>query len=122
MAAVFVLAVPAAATMPSEMLADAALESRARHLAKQVRCVVCQNETIDESHSPLARDMRLLVRQRLLAGDSDQAVIDYLVARYGEFVLLRPRVEPATYVLWGLPFVLLVGGAFFILRRARPNI
>jgi cytochrome c-type biogenesis protein CcmH len=115
------LVLPAMAAMPDEMLADAALESRARHLAKQLRCVVCQNETIDESHSPLARDMRQLVRQRLLAGDNDQAVIDYLVARYGEFVLLRPRVEPATYVLWGLPFVLLAGGVFFILRRARPN-
>lgn len=107
------------AVLPDEMLADPLLESRARAISTQLRCVVCQNETIDDSHSPIARDMRLLVRQRLQAGDSDQAVIDHLVARYGEFVLLQPRVEPATYVLWGLPFVLVVAGVFFTLRRAR---
>ena len=106
------------AVLPDEMLADPAMESRARAISAQLRCVVCQNETIDDSHSPIARDMRQLVRQRLLAGDNDVAVIEYLTARYGEFVLLQPRVEPATYVLWGLPFVLLAGGAFFILRRA----
>jgi cytochrome c-type biogenesis protein CcmH len=106
------------AVLPDEMLADPGLESRARAISAQLRCVVCQNETIDDSHSPIARDMRQLVRQRLLAGDNDAAVIEYLTARYGEFVLLQPRVEPATYVLWGLPFVLLAGGVFFILRRA----
>src|SRR6185312_15686327 len=91
------------AVQPDEMLKDPALESRARELSRELRCMVCQNQSIDDSEAPLARDIRILVRERLTKGDSDQQVTDYLVARYGEFVLLRPRFEWATAVLWGLP-------------------
>ncbi len=101
---------PAQAVEPGEMLKDPALEARARDISEHLRCLVCQNESIDESNAQLARDLRLLVRERLKAGDSNKAVIDYIVARYGEFVLLQPRFEPHTYLLWlGAPLVLLVG-------------
>ena len=111
---------PAAhAVEPSERLADPALEARARALSEELRCLVCQNQSLDESNADLAHDLRVLLRQRLLAGDSDQQVLDYLVARYGQFVLLDPPFEPATYLLWlGPP--LLVGGAGIVLAlRAR---
>ncbi|WP_299396606.1 cytochrome c-type biogenesis protein [Pelagibius sp.] len=116
------LGLPAAAVEPDEVLADAALEQRARDLSHEIRCVVCQNESIDSSNAELAKEMRILVRERLVAGDSDQQVLDYLVARYGDFVLLRPPVKPGTYVLWFGPAVITVLGilgVFFFLRRQR---
>ena len=117
---------PADAVEPSERLADPALEARARTLSKELRCLVCQNQSIDESNADLAHDLRVLLRQRLVAGDSDQQVLDYLVARYGVFVLLDPPFEPVTYLLWLAPPLLLLapGGAAFparsaVLRNAR---
>ena len=110
----------ALAVQPDEILKDAALEARARDLSRELRCMVCQNQSIDDSEAPLARDLRLLVRERLTRGDSDQQVIDYLVARYGEFVLLKPRFELGTALLWGLPPAALLGGMiglFVIARR-----
>ena len=102
---------PAYAIDPGEQLADPVLEARARALSQELRCLVCQNQSIDGSDAPLARDLRLLVRDRLTAGDSDEQVLDYIVARYGEFVLLRPRFYVQTWVLWIAPFaLLLVGG------------
>jgi len=118
------LTAPALAVEPDEMLKDPALETRARDISREVRCMVCQNQSIDDSAAPLARDLRILVRQRLTAGDSDQQVLDFLVARYGEFVLLRPRMEPQTLLLWGLPPAVLVFGAIgliFWLRKRRPD-
>ena len=109
------------AVTPGEMLKDPALEARARHLSGELRCMVCQNESIDDSAAPLAHDLRVLVRQRITAGDSDQQVLDYLVARYGEFVLLKPRFEWHTLLLWGLPPVALVAGiaGIFVAVRRR---
>ncbi len=108
------LSPPAWAVQPDEMLSDPALEARARSISAHLRCLVCQNQSIDDSEAPLARDLRLLVRDRLEAGDSDGQVVDFVVARYGEFVLLKPRLEPATLLLWAGPFiVLLVGAAAF---------
>jgi cytochrome c-type biogenesis protein CcmH len=112
----------ASAVTPDEMLKDPALEARARHLSQELRCMVCQNQDIDDSEAPLAHDLRVLVRQRLEAGDSDQQVLDYLVARYGEFVLLRPRFEMHTLLLWGLPPLALIAGTvglFLAMRRRR---
>jgi cytochrome c-type biogenesis protein CcmH len=94
---------PLRAVEPNEMLADPALEVRARNLSKELRCMVCQNQSIDDSEAPLAHDLRVLVRERLRAGDSDAQVINFLVARYGEFVLLRPQFAWHTAALWGLP-------------------
>lgn len=121
-AAVLAAAVPAAAVQPDERLADPALESRARAISAELRCLVCQNQSIDDSDAPLARDLRLLVRERLKAGDDDTAVQDFLVARYGEFVLLRPRFSLHTALLWLMPFVVLGLGALGLLRaiRRRP--
>src|SRR3546814_5271106 len=90
------------------MLDDPVLEQRARDLSAEIRCVVCQNESIDSSNAELAHELRVLVRERLVAGDSDQEVPDYLVARYGDFVLLRPRMKPSTYLLWYGPFLILL--------------
>jgi cytochrome c-type biogenesis protein CcmH len=98
------------AVQPDEMLPDPRLEARARSLSRELRCMVCQNQSIDDSDAPLARDLRLLVRERLRAGDSDQNVLDFLVARYGEFVLLRPRLQWHTALLWFTPVLLLIGG------------
>lgn len=115
---------PARAVQPDEMLDDPVLEQRARELSQEIRCLVCQNESIDTSNAELARDLRLLVRERLVAGDSDQEVLDYLVDRYGEFVLLRPTMRPANYLLWfGPPAVLLIGvaGVLLFLRRRRAT-
>ena len=106
----------ALAVNPDEVLSDPALEERARQLSKGLRCVVCQNQSIDDSDAGLARDMRLLVRERLVAGDTDAEVRDYLVARYGEFVLLRPPVGLGTVLLWGAPAVFLLLGAAAFLR------
>lgn len=114
------LAVPAArAVEPSEMLADPMLEARARTISRELRCLVCQNESIDESNADLAHDLRVLVRKRLLAGDSDRQVIDYIVARYGVFVLLDPPFEPVTWLLWLGPPVLVLGAAAALVLRSR---
>ena len=112
-----------AATSPDEMLRDPALEARARAIGQELRCLVCQNQSIDDSDADLARDLRRLVRERLVAGDSDQAVLDYIHARYGDFVLLRPPVKPVTWLLWFGPAALLLLGcglvlAFYRGRRA----
>ncbi len=105
------LAAPALAVQPDEVLKDPQLEARARGLSQHLRCMVCQNQSIDDSDAPLARDLRLLVRERLSAGDSDSQVIDFLVSRYGEFVLLKPRFEWHTAALWLLPPVILLAGS-----------
>ena len=114
------------AVTPDEMLKDPAQEARARRLSQELRCMVCQNQSIDDSEAPLAHDLRVLVRQRIEAGDTDQQVLNFLVARYGEFVLLRPRLEWHTLLLWGLPPTVLVLGAAALLlqarRRARANV
>src|SRR5437868_5220399 len=104
----------ALAVQPDEMLKDPVLETRARDLSRDLRCMVCQNQSIDDSEAPLARDLRLLVRERLKAGDSDNQVLDYLVARYGEFVLLKPRLSSHTLLLWGAPLAILLAGLFAI--------
>jgi cytochrome c-type biogenesis protein CcmH len=109
----------ALAVQPDEILKDAALEARARDLSRELRCMVCQNQSIDDSEAPLARDLRLLVRERLTRGDSDQQVIDYLVARYGEFVLLKPRFELGTALLWVLPPAALLAGMIGLFVMAR---
>jgi len=96
----FLAAFPAYAVQPDEVLPDPALEARARAISEGLRCLVCQNQSIDDSDAPLAKDLRLLVRERLKAGDSDQEIADFIVARYGEFVLLRPRLSPHTLLLW----------------------
>jgi cytochrome c-type biogenesis protein CcmH len=115
---------PSLAVNPSEMLADPALETRAREISQGLRCVVCQNESIDESNADLAADLRRLVRERLVAGDSDEQVVQYIVDRYGDFVLLRPPVKPATYPLWAAPIVILMIAALIVvmyLRRRRSS-
>jgi cytochrome c-type biogenesis protein CcmH len=114
------IVLPAFAVEPSERLADPALEARARAISAQLRCLVCQNESVDDSNADLAHDIRMLVRRRLVAGDSNAAAIQAVVDRYGQFVLLKPPVEPATYVLWFGPAALLViglGGTAVWLRR-----
>jgi cytochrome c-type biogenesis protein CcmH len=119
------LSAPAFAVQPDEILKDPALEARARALSQELRCMVCQNQSIDDSDAPLARDLRILVRERLSAGDTDRQVIDFLVARYGEFVLLKPRFTWHTAILWLAPFVVIVLGAIGFLaagRRARPPV
>ena len=116
------LATPALAVEPDEMLNDPVLEQRARALSAEIRCVVCQSESIDSSNAEIARELRVLVRERLVAGDSDRQVLDYLVARYGDFVLLRPPVKPSTWLLWFGPFAILLIGAvavFVYFRRQR---
>jgi cytochrome c-type biogenesis protein CcmH len=113
---------PLRAVEPKEMLGDPALETRARNLSKELRCMVCQNQSIDDSEAPLAHDLRVLVRERLQAGDSDQQVLNFLVARYGEFVLLRPQFAWHNAALWGLPpAALLVGiiAIVLVVRRRR---
>jgi cytochrome c-type biogenesis protein CcmH len=108
------------AVEPGEMLSDPALEARARVLSRELRCMVCQNQSIDDSEAPLAHDLRVIVRERLAAGDSDQQVLDYLVARYGEFVLLKPPLSWHTALLWGLPpGVLLIGIAAIVVILTR---
>jgi cytochrome c-type biogenesis protein CcmH len=109
----------AQAVEPSERLADPVLEERARTLSKELRCLVCQNQSIDESNADLAHDLRILLRQRLVAGDTDQQVLDYLAARYGMFVLLDPPFAPATYLLWLTPPLLVMGAGVFLVVRAR---
>ena len=112
-------AMPARAVLHDEIMADPAKEARARELSKELRCMVCQNQSIDDSEAPLARDLRLLVRERISAGDSDRQVIDFLVARYGEFVLLKPRLNEHTLVLWLTPPLALLLGGFALWRLGR---
>ena len=115
---------PSFAVQPDEILSDSVLETRARTLSGELRCMVCQNQSIDDSEAPLARDLRILVRERLQAGESDRQVIDFLVARYGEFVLLRPRFSWHTALLWFGPAAMLLIGACGIIvlaRRYRAN-
>jgi cytochrome c-type biogenesis protein CcmH len=113
---------PAAqAVQPDEIMTDPAKEARARELSKELRCMVCQNQSIDDSDASLAKDLRVLVRERIAAGDSNSQVLDYLVARYGEFVLLRPRFEWNTLLLWLLPPLALLGGAFGLWRYSRKR-
>jgi cytochrome c-type biogenesis protein CcmH len=106
---------------PSERLADPALEGRAEALGRELRCLVCQNESIEESGADLAHDLRLLIRRRLAAGDSDHQVLDYVVARYGIFVLLDPPFAPATWLLWLTPPMLLLGAGMVLIFRARSR-
>jgi cytochrome c-type biogenesis protein CcmH len=110
---------PARAVLPDEVMSDPAKEARARALSQELRCMVCQNQSIDDSEAPLARDLRLLVRERIASGDSDAQVIDFLVARYGEFVLLRPRFERQTLLLWLVPPLVLFGGGLVLWLQAR---
>jgi cytochrome c-type biogenesis protein CcmH len=111
------------AVQPDEIMSDPVKEARARDLSRELRCMVCQNQSIDDSEAPLARDLRLLVRERIAAGDTDAQVLDFLVARYGEFVLLKPRFEPQTYLLWLLSPLALAGGGFalWVFNRRRTK-
>jgi cytochrome c-type biogenesis protein CcmH len=106
--ALMLLATPALAVQPDEILADPALEARAREISRDIRCPVCQGESIDDSSAPISRDLRIIIRERLVAGDSDREVVDYIVARYGEFVLFNPRAEGSNLILW------LAGPALFL--------
>jgi cytochrome c-type biogenesis protein CcmH len=112
-----VAAAPALAVEPDEILKDPALESRARALSAQLRCMVCQNQSIDDSEAPLARDLRLLIREHLVKGETDPQIMDYIVVRYGDFVLLKPRFTARTIVLWLTPFVVLLVAIAALLRR-----
>ncbi len=109
----------ALAVEPSERLQDPAQEARAREVSKALRCVVCQNESIDDSNAELAKDMRILVRERIASGDSNQAVLDYMLARYGDFVLLKPRLQATTIALWAAPFFILAFGVWTVARTLR---
>jgi cytochrome c-type biogenesis protein CcmH len=119
---VLISANTALAVQPDEMLSDPALEARARLLSRELRCLVCQNQSIDDSEAPLAHDLRILVRERLKAGDDDRQVLDYLVARYGQFVLLKPRFEMQTVLLWLTPVLVLIAGTVAVAVAARRRI
>jgi cytochrome c-type biogenesis protein CcmH len=114
---------PAWAVQPDEILSDPALEARARALSHDLRCMVCQNQSIDDSDAPLARDLRILVRERLVAGDSDAEVLNFLTARYGDFVLLKPRLTAHTALLWLAPFAVVLAGVLTVIAflRRRGN-
>ena len=114
-----VLSPAALAVTPDEMLKDPALEARARSISRDLRCMVCQNQSIDDSEAPLAQDLRVLVLDRLAKGDSDRQVLDFIVARYGEFVLLKPRFELRTLALWGLPPAALIAGMIGLIVALR---
>ncbi len=117
---VAMLATTAHAVQPDEIMSDTVKEARARDLSRELRCMVCQNQSIDDSEAPLARDLRLLVRERIAAGDSDAQVMDFLVARYGEFVLLKPRLNSHTWLLWFLtPLALVIGGTALWMQGRR---
>ena len=113
---------PALAVNPDEILADPVLEERARNLSVNLRCMVCQNQSIDDSNAELARDLRVLVRERLQQGDTDEQVIDYVVSRYGEFVLLKPRLSMRTVLLWTAPALLLLIGGIVLALMARGRL
>jgi cytochrome c-type biogenesis protein CcmH len=112
---------PTLAVQPDEILPDPNLEARARALSAGLRCLVCQNQSIDDSDAPLARDLRVLIRERLLAGDDDRAVRSFIVERYGEFVLLKPPLAMKTIALWAGPFVILIIALLFLLSRRRTQ-
>jgi cytochrome c-type biogenesis protein CcmH len=116
---IVLLAAPARAVRPDEMLADPALEARAREIGQELRCLVCRNQSIDDSDADLAHDLRVLVRERLTAGDTNQQVIAYVRARYGDFVLLRPPFAAGTVLLWVGPLAILLLGAFGVMRFYR---
>ncbi len=116
-----VLAAPSLAVQPDEMLADPVLEARARGISAGLRCLVCQNQSIDDSEAPIARDLRLLIRDQLKQQKSDADVVDFIVARYGEFVLLKPRFEASTLLLWLSPFAILLSGFGFFWARRQPT-
>jgi len=109
----------ACAVQPDEIMSDPVKEARARDLSRELRCMVCQNQSIDDSEAPLAKDLRILVRERIAAGDSNAQVIDFIVARYGEFVLLKPRLNSHTWILWLLPPLVLAGGGIALWMQAR---
>src|SRR5262245_59751668 len=115
------LSSPTLGVQPDEMLRDPVLEKRARDLSRELRCMVCQNQSIDDSEAPLARDLRLLVRVRLTKGDSDQQVLDFLVSRYGQFDLLKPPLEWQTLLLWVLPLLALIAGLIGLMIKARRH-
>ena len=117
--ALFLWAAPALAVQPDEILADPVLEARARDISREIRCPVCQGETIDDSNAPISRDLRLIIRERLVAGDSDAEVVDYVVARYGEGILFNPRAEGVNLVLWLAGPVLLLAGIAVALAAGR---
>jgi cytochrome c-type biogenesis protein CcmH len=122
-AALIIAAAAAGAVQPDEVMKDPALEARARALSAELRCMVCQNQSIDDSDAPLARDIRLLIRDRIAKGESDEAVQAFLVSRYGDFILLRPRFKPETLLLWlSAPLTLALGamGIYYARRRAPP--
>jgi cytochrome c-type biogenesis protein CcmH len=121
LAALMLAPVPAAAVNPDEMLKDPLLEKRAREISKGLRCLVCQNQSIDDSDADLAKDLRVIVRERLQAGDSDGAVVDYVVARYGDFVLLKPPFKGSTLVLWIGPALIALGGLAVLIAYLRRN-
>lgn len=119
------VASPVLAVQPDEMLADPALEGRARSISELIRCPVCQGENIDDSNAPIAHDLRLLIRERLVAGDTDDQVVDFLVARYGDFILFRPRARGVNLILWTAGPIGLIGGlvgaGFYLRRRSRSG-
>ncbi len=115
------LAVPAVAVQPDEILKDPMLESRARALSAELRCLVCQNQSIDDSDAPLARDLRIMIREHLVAKETDQQIMDFVVSRYGEYVLLKPRLTGSTLLLWGSPFAILLIAGFALWWRRAPN-
>jgi cytochrome c-type biogenesis protein CcmH len=116
------LATTAYAVQPDEVMSDSVKEARARDLSRELRCMVCQNQSIDDSEAPLARDLRLLVRERIAAGDSDTQVMDFIVARYGEFVLLKPRFNSHTWLLWFLTPLALAAGGIALWMHGRRRI
>jgi len=118
-AAALLAAAPAYGVQPDEILPNSALEARARDLSKELRCMVCQNQSIDDSDAPLARDLRILVRERLVAGDSDAEVLNFLTARYGDFVLLKPRLTAHTALLWLAPFAVVLAGVLTVIAFLR---
>lgn len=120
-AALLLLAAPTAAVMPDEQLADPVLEQRARQISQQLRCVVCQNQSIDESDAPLAKDLRVIVREQLRVGKTDEQAIGYMVERYGSYVLLKPPFAPATWLLWLGPFLVVALGGWGVARWTRSR-
>jgi cytochrome c-type biogenesis protein CcmH len=120
--AVFLLAAPVLAVQPDEMLADPVLEARAREISRDIRCPVCQGETIDDSSAPISRDLRLIIRERLVAGDTDGEVVDYIVDRYGEGVLFNPRAEGANLILWLAGPALLLAGTLLAVAAGRRRV
>ena len=121
LALTLLLAGPVAAVEPDEILPDARMEARAREISAELRCLVCQNQSIDDSNAPLAKDLRVIVRERLKAGDSDSAIRTFVVDRYGTFVLLRPPVARSTALLWGTPVLLLALAGWLLWRRRRAD-